>query len=230
MKKFLLLLLLVSCTRENTQKHLEDVVLENKEKDLATQRRPARPRTGMGTILVDFDGQYVSNTLWNTNGPIDAQPSGLRNGQINQIMSMVKAMNIFDSLYITTNERDYFKAPYDKRTRVIVTASYEWYSNSVGGVAYINSWSWGDDTPCFVFNTLYNNDLPYVAHAIFHEGCHTIGLRHHSDYVDCIKVNEYHWGCVIGQYGGGVSVFDVGPNSLGCNVIVDEKEFIRSKL
>lgn len=235
MRYIIIILFFISCNRDEVQKqkHLEDVVLENKSKDEQARKLGRKPiRGSKPTILVDFDGYYVSGTLWNTNGPIDAAPSGLSNTVINQIMAICVShyAEFGDSIIVTTNQSVYNAAPITKRTIVIVTASYEWYSNSAGGVAYINSFTWGDDTPCFVFNTLYGNDIQYVAHAISHEAGHTIGLRHHSDYEDCIKIREYHYGCIIGEYAGYPSVFDTGPNSLGCDIIVNEAEFIRTKL
>lgn len=59
-------------------------------------------------------------------------------------------------------------------------ASTDWYSvNGYGGVAYIGSFDWNTDTPCFVWpNNLGNGNEKYVAEAISHEAGHTLDLYH----------------------------------------------------
>jgi len=59
-------------------------------------------------------------------------------------------------------------------------ASTDWYSTSgYGGVAYIGSFDWDSDTPCFVFaNNLGSGNEKYVAEAISHEVGHTLDLYH----------------------------------------------------
>lgn len=59
-------------------------------------------------------------------------------------------------------------------------ASTDWYStNGYGGVAYIGSFDYNSDTPCFVFeNNLGNGNEKYVAEAVSHEVGHTLDLYH----------------------------------------------------
>ncbi len=59
-------------------------------------------------------------------------------------------------------------------------ASQDWYSNNgYGGVAYIGSFSWNSDTPCYVFTkNLGNGDEKYTAEAISHEVGHSVSLYH----------------------------------------------------
>ncbi len=59
-------------------------------------------------------------------------------------------------------------------------ASTDWYStNGYGGVAYIGSFDWNSDTPCYVWeNNLGNGNEKYVAEAISHEVGHTLDLYH----------------------------------------------------
>lgn len=59
-------------------------------------------------------------------------------------------------------------------------ASTDWYATAgYGGVAYIGSFDWSSDTPCFVFpNNLGTGNEKYVAEAISHEVGHTLDLYH----------------------------------------------------
>jgi PKD repeat protein len=62
--------------------------------------------------------------------------------------------------------------------RVVISPSSAWYGNA-GGVAYLQSFQWTSDTPCFVFSDrLGPNNEKYVAEAISHEVGHTLGLAH----------------------------------------------------
>jgi hypothetical protein len=62
--------------------------------------------------------------------------------------------------------------------RVVISPTNTFYPNA-GGVAWIGSFNWGDDTPCFVFSSqLGPNNEKYVSDAIAHEVGHTLGLNH----------------------------------------------------
>ena len=62
--------------------------------------------------------------------------------------------------------------------RVVISPT-NWYSTGAGGVAYIGSFSWSSDTPCFVFTAqLGNGNEKYTAEAASHEAGHTVGLYH----------------------------------------------------
>lgn len=59
---------------------------------------------------------------------------------------------------------------------------YDWCYTAetapTGGIAYLGSFSWDRDVPCFIFTeNLYNNEK-YIAEAITHEVGHTLGLSH----------------------------------------------------
>src|SRR5262249_22697296 len=62
--------------------------------------------------------------------------------------------------------------------RVVISPTSAWYPNA-GGVAYVGSFNWSTDTPCFVFSSnLGPNDERYIAEAAAHEVGHTLGLSH----------------------------------------------------
>ena len=56
--------------------------------------------------------------------------------------------------------------------RVVISPSSSWYGE-YGGVAYISSFIWPSDTPCFVFSNNLANAEKYVADAASHEAGHT---------------------------------------------------------
>src|SRR3954465_13957720 len=101
------------------------------------------------TLYLDFDGQYVTGTSWNWGGPIDAQPAQISSSAMVEIFNRVSIDYRPFNVNITTDTAVYNAAPSNRRTRVIVTSSSSWYG-SAGGVAFINSFVWGDDTPAWV--------------------------------------------------------------------------------
>ncbi|HMK24442.1 MAG TPA: T9SS type A sorting domain-containing protein [Chitinophagaceae bacterium] len=187
-------------------------------------------------IFLDFDGQTVVNTPWNTNGPIYCGPAGLNTAQMTEIFNRVAEDYRPFSINITTDSTKYFAAPVAKRMRVIVTVSYEWYG-SAGGVAFVGSFNWGDDTPCFVFSSLLSYNSKYVAEASSHEAGHTLGLFHQSTYdVNCVKTSEYNSGVGVGEiswapimgvgYTRNMTLWNNGPNSYGCNNVQSDLDII----
>ena len=184
-------------------------------------------------ILLDFNGHAVSGTMWNVNGPFTCNSSGLSDAAITEIFNRVAEDYRPFNINITTNEAKYNSAPYNKRMRVVVTTSYEWYGSGAGGVAYLNSFPWGNNSPCFVFSSLLGYNIKTVAEACSHEPGHTLGLRHQSSYdANCVKTSDYNWGQGVGEIGwapimGGsyyqnMTLWNSGPNSLGCGVIQDD--------
>jgi len=188
-------------------------------------------------ILLDFDGYYVSGTMWNTNGAFTCNSSGLDNTAITEIFNRVSEDYRPFNINITTNEAKYNAAPATKRMRVVITTSNEWYGSGAGGVAYINSFTWGDNTPCFVFSALLDLNTKNVAEAASHEAGHTLGLRHQSSYnASCVKLSDYNWGQGSGEigwapimgagYNENMTLWNSGPNSLGCSVIQNDLSVI----
>mgnify|MGYP000898969871 CR=1 FL=1 len=189
------------------------------------------------TIFLDFDGHTVEGTSWNYMGPIECGASTLSNTSINTIFNRVaEDYRPFD-VNITTDSTVFLNAPLAKRMRVIITVSSSWYG-SAGGVAFNGSFTWGDDTPCFVFSKLLNNNVKNVSEAISHEAGHTLGLFHQAQYDEttCAKLTDYHRGEGSGQIGWapimGVGYYQNftlwhnGSNSLGCTSQQNDLEVI----
>jgi hypothetical protein len=180
------------------------------------------------TIYLDFDGQHVTGTAWNWGGPITAQPAPLSNADITEIFNRVAEDYRIFNINITTDSAVYNAAPLFQRARIIVTPSSAWYGNA-GGVAYVGSFTWGDNTPGWVFSNLLGNNVKYIAEACSHEAGHTLGLQHQSQYnTNCSKIAEYNGGQGSGEIGWApimgvgyyknLTTWHNGTNATGCNV------------
>ena len=124
------------------------------------------------TIYLDFDGQYLEGTSWNMSGPLSLAPSNLNSNQVTEIYKRVSEDYRPFEVNVTTDSTKYWNAPADQRMRIILTITSEWYG-SVGGVSYMNSFTWGDNTPAFVFTRLLNYNVKYIAEATSHEAGQT---------------------------------------------------------
>ncbi|MBQ9872995.1 MAG: pre-peptidase C-terminal domain-containing protein [Thermoguttaceae bacterium] len=146
------------------------------------------------TIFLDFDGNQYTGNMW-TNGAGVVSPKFDMDGNVDSF-SNSELRDIYD-VWLRVSE-DY--APFNVNVttkdpgadalkkssngdkaygiRVAIGGScYDWYNSSCGGVAYVGSFDWNDDVPCFVFpKQLYS--AKNVAEAAAHEVGHTLGLSH----------------------------------------------------
>lgn len=190
------------------------------------------------TLFLDFDGHLVNGTSWNYNGPISCSPSNLTASQIEQIFYRVAEDYRPFNVNVTTDSLIYWAAPANSRMRIVLTVTSSWYG-SAGGVAYIGSFTWGDNTPAFVFTALLNYNTKYIAEAASHELGHTLGLRHQSAYDgNCIKTAEYNagtgsgeiaWAPIMGVgYYRNMTLWNNGANPYGCTNYQDDLGIITS--
>lgn len=188
------------------------------------------------TIFLNFDGEYVSGTPWNWSGPISAQPAGLSPEAVVEIFNRVAEDYRPFNINITTDSVVYAAAPFNQRTHVIITPTSGWYG-SAGGVAYVGSFNWGDDTPAWVFSALLFNNPKNVAEACSHEAGHTIGLQHQSSYsANCVKTAEYNagqgsgeigWAPIMGVgYSKNLTTWHTGSSTVGCDYIQNDMALI----
>jgi hypothetical protein len=191
------------------------------------------------TIFLDFDGQFVEGTSWNGGTPFYAASSGFSDDQITEVFNRVSEDYRPFNINITTDSSVFFSAPYDKRIRVIVTNTSAWYSN-VGGVSYTGSFTWGDDTPAFVFVDRLAYSTKNVAECCSHESGHTLGLSHQAKYNgsctliatynDGVGTGEIGWAPVMGNsYGKNLSGWNNGPTPNGCTADQDNLSIITSR-
>lgn len=179
------------------------------------------------TIYLDFDGEEVLSPMWNNGNLLACLPSGFTNTQIAEVFSRVAEDYRPFNINITTDIDVFTAAPLDKRMRVIITPTSSWFAN-VGGVGYLSSFTWGDDTPCFVFcDKLGPYNPKMVAECCSHESGHTLGLSHQSRYDEgCHLSATYHdgtgsgetaWAPIMGNsYYRNMSGWSNGPTPYGC--------------
>jgi len=191
------------------------------------------------TIFIDFDGHTVSGSYWNGGATLQCLPAALNDDQITEIFHRVAEDYRPFEVNITTDSTVFLNAPYNRRVRIIVTPTSSWVSG-VGGISYIGSFTWGDDTPAFVFtDRLGPNNVKYVAECITHESGHTLGLSHQSLYDNnCNLVDQYNLGSGTGQiawapvmgnsYYRNMTGWNDGPTPYGCANTQDNLTIITS--
>lgn len=184
------------------------------------------------TVYLDFDGQAVKGTAWNWDSTIRAKPANLSSPVITEIFNRTAEDFRIFNLNITTDSSVFKKAPSTKRMRVIITPTSKWYGNAAG-VSFVNSFTWGDDTPAWVFSDLLENNPKYMAEAASHEIGHTLGLQHQSTYSkDCDLIHEYGEGKGAGEIGWApimgvgyyknLTLWTSGTSIEGCSVIQND--------
>jgi len=151
------------------------------------------------TIFLDFDGQTVQNPAWQSGLQFTCAPSTMNAAQITEIFNRVSEDYRPFSVNITTDSTVYFLAPVLQRVRMIVTPTSAWMPN-VGGVTYVNCFTWGSETPGFVFEDKLAYAPKYIGECCTHESGHAVGLSHQSRYdSNCNLLEPYHSGTGTGQ-------------------------------
>lgn len=264
MKKFLLasLVMLAACTKEieTPDNNIETPATTNKSavscsfgiNQFSKVKRPEGSALAKGkplpagdlsntydaVILLDFDGHLVSNTSWNTSGDFYCAPANMSIEEITKILQRVTEDYSPFNIAVTTDENIYNAANPYKRTRVVITETWEWYGQT-GGTSFRGSFTWGDNTPCFVFNSLLGYNEKKIGEAASHEAGHTIGLRHQSSYDGgCAITSEYNYGNGIGEigwapimgcsYSQNITTWHNGPNPYGCASLQNDVDVINS--
>ena len=191
------------------------------------------------TIFLDFDGHMVTGSLWNGGMPIACAAPALTDAQITEIFNRVSEDFRPFNVNITTDSTKFLAAPLAQRIRIIITPPSSW-KPTVGGISYIGSFVWGDDTPAFVFSDrLGPNNTKYIAECCSHESGHTVGLSHQSKYdTNCNLTETYNtgigsgetgWAPIMGNsYSRNMTGWNDGPTPYGCANTQDNLSIITS--
>ncbi|WP_055095343.1 carbohydrate-binding protein [Flavobacterium aquidurense] len=127
-----------------------------------------------GCILLDFDGYYMpAGNAWNNGNAIDAAPSGMSDAEIQRHWEIVAEDYRPFNLNITTNEAVFNSYPKNRRMRAVITPTNTALPG-VGGVAYVGSFNWDNDVPCWIFDTSGKSGGDTSSHEIGH----TFDLSH----------------------------------------------------
>lgn len=188
--------------------------------------------SGGNVIFLDFSGHYVANTMWNVSGAFNCDPANLNAEEMALVLQRVATDFTPFNVTVTADESVYNNANPAKRIRIVVTESWEWFGEA-GGVSYLNSFTWGDNTPAFVFSSLLGYNVKKVAEACSHEAGHSLGLRHQCTYDENgVKTSEYNWGQGSGEigwapimgasYNQNLSLWHNGPNSISATTMQDD--------
>jgi hypothetical protein len=192
--------------------------------------------TATATIFLDFDGHDVSSSMWNYGTPFTCAPAAMTDLQITEAYNRVSEDFRPFNINVTTDMNKFLAAPLSMRIRIVVTPTSAWYAG-VAGIAYVTSFTWGDDTPAFVFSDRLNNDAKRVAEAISHETGHTLGLYHQSAYdANCALTSSYNTGIGTGETSWGpimgnaavrnMTQWNYGATPNGCAVLQDNLNII----
>jgi autotransporter-associated beta strand protein len=119
-------------------------------------------------LYIDYRGGYTPT--WG--GITYARPS-VNNTQIRDVWKRVAEDYMPFRINVTTDIKVYEAAPETSRQRVICTPTTT-AAPGAGGVAYLNSWNWSGDTPCWSFYSTGKS----AAEVISHEAGHTLTLGH----------------------------------------------------
>lgn len=134
-------------------------------------------------LLLDFFGGYTPT--WG--GIAYARPN-VSNASIRDLWKRVAEDYMPFNINVTTDIKVYLAAPANSRQRCCFTTT----PVTAAGVAYLGSWNWGSDTPCW---SVYNSGKS-GAEVGAHEPGHTLGLSHQGT-----ATEEYYGGQGSGATG-----------------------------
>ena len=205
----------------------------------ALSSNPGTASSPKPTVFLDFDGHTVQSAAWQSGNRFICQPAAFNATQIIEVYNRVSEDFRAFNLNITTDSTQFLMASPTRRVRIIVTPTSAWYQG-VGGVAYTGSFTWGDDTPGFVFSDRLANVPKYISECCTHESGHTLGLAHQSRYDSACNLTQHYregtgsgqtsWAPVMGNsYYSNMTGWDNGPTPMGCSNSQDNLTILTTK-
>ncbi len=159
----------------------------------------SRPSSSF-VLYLDFDGEVVTDPLWDDGRTINAPAARLNNTQITEVFNRVKEDFLAFNIDVTTIESRYNSAAVGRRMRCIITQN-DAAAPGAGGVAYISSFDragtqgFTNNIPSWVF---IDDQVKACADATAHELGHTLALQHDGR---TQPVEEYYEGHGSGATG-----------------------------
>ncbi|HVJ67330.1 MAG TPA: SdrD B-like domain-containing protein [Caulifigura sp.] len=150
------------------------------------------------TIYLDFNGNTTSGTWWNssyTSGAAFTTPAfstdssaAFSDAELERIQLIwQRVAEDYAPFNVNVTTQDPGTAGIVKSgtgdtawgVRVVIGGDYQdWFGDSAGGVAYLNTFGTSVDQNVFVFSNSLGNGEKNVAEAISHEAGHSLGLSH----------------------------------------------------
>jgi len=169
-------------------------------------------------IYLDFDGQTTTGTSWNSayasgaaivSAPfdLDGDPStfdATERAVIQGIWKRVAEDYAPFAIDVTTQDpgvealRKTTSSDNSYGIRVVISPT-NWYNTGAGGTAYIGSFNWNSDTPCWVFTAQLANSEKYIGEVVSHEVGHTVGLYHDGDPGGEYYAGQGNWAPIMGS-------------------------------
>ncbi|RYD67578.1 MAG: hypothetical protein EOP83_02545 [Verrucomicrobiaceae bacterium] len=164
--------------QEAPQTHPTNIPIPSYQSIIPLQSLPG----ATGVIYLDFDGEEGPFAGW---GDFDAVAPHVSNAQIFDVWKRVVEDYQGFNLNITTDRAIFDAAPQGSRQHVVISPT-NIAAPTAGGVAYIGSYNWPNDTVCWAFYSSGKTS----AEVISHEVGHTLNLSHDGR----ITPNEGYYG------------------------------------
>ena len=168
-------------------------------------------------IYLDFDG-HVDNTAGNwkdgASAPpfdLDGNPATFNTTERNRIISIWQRVAEDFSMFeinVTTQDpglealRKSNSSDQTYGIRVCIGGSSgrdgDWFTSSVGGVAFVGNFDASNDVPCWVFPMNLGNSEKNIAEAASHEVGHTLGLTHDGTSTKDYYSGHGNWAPIMG--------------------------------
>jgi hypothetical protein len=197
-------------------------------------------------IYLDFNGHTTSGTKWNTQyaggaafttGAFDKDGypgswSTAEHAAIQAVWLSVREDFAPFNVDVTTQDPGYDGLRYTYNgdpyygVRVVVGRN-AFYPASAGGVGYVGSFNYGNDTPVYVF-TDSSVSSKFIAEASSHETGHAVGLSHDGNATQAYYPGQGNWAPIMGNsYSKAVTQWSRGEY-YGANNTEDDLSIIAS--